>query len=97
MTDRLTDKQLTAIEARPSVADVPDLVAEIRALHADRKALERLRAELAARPAEAHVLRQAAFALGDDVPADVEEQLLVMANRAEAKADARPWITRQTS
>lgn len=67
----------------------PETADELLALRAENK---RLRAELAARPAEAHVLRQAANELEDDHPS-AAAGLLVMANAAEHAAALRPWKT----
>ena len=62
--------------------DVPALLAEV----------DRLRTELAGRPTEAHVLRQAAAALEEDDHLAAAAELLEMTNQREHTA-LRPWKT----
>ena len=62
--------------------DLPALLAEV----------DRLRTELAGRPTEGHVLRQAAAALEEDDHLAAAAELLEMANQREHTA-LRPWKT----
>ncbi|MBT2508869.1 hypothetical protein J7I98_23870 [Streptomyces sp. ISL-98] len=78
------------------VKNLAGLFADVRA-HVDPvmavadAEIELLRAELASRPVEAHVLRQAAFELEEHDQRGAADLLLKMANRVEHAAAQRPW------